>query len=83
MRAAASSDPRQKAKKARMSVALGACFRDVVNFNLVEEDETLEEVKWTRALEMWMLVIMEDPGCSAIGRKNQQQARCRSPQVPS
>ena len=40
-----------------------------MNFNLVETDETLEEVKWTRALEMWMFVIMEDAECSAIGRK--------------
>lgn len=66
---ASSRDLGQRAKKARVSISLGACFRDVVNFNLVETDETLEEVKWTRALEMWMFVIMEDAECSAIGRK--------------
>eukprot|EP00439_Symbiodinium_sp_Y106_P008120 s8410_g1.t1 len=63
---ASSRDLGQRAKKARVSISLGACFRDVVNFNLVETDETLEEVKWTRALEMWMFVIMEDAECSAL-----------------
>ncbi|CAE7620298.1 unnamed protein product [Symbiodinium sp. CCMP2592] len=67
--ASSSRDCAHRAKKARASVTLGACFRDVVNFNLVETDAALEEVKWTRALEMWLFVIMEDSSCSAIGSR--------------
>ncbi|CAE7558576.1 DESI1, partial [Symbiodinium sp. KB8] len=42
---------------------------DVINFSLVETDTALEEVKWTRALETWMAVIMEGPDLSSIGVK--------------
>ena len=67
--AAAPNTSEQRAKKARTSISLGACFRDVINFNLVETDSALEEVKWTRALETWMEVIMEGPDLSSIGVK--------------
>ena len=67
--AAAPNTSEQRAKKARTSISLGVCFRDVINFNLVETDSALEEVKWTRALETWLEVIMEGPDLSSIGVK--------------
>ena len=67
--ASTSRSSEQRAKKARTSISLGACFRDVINFSLIETDASLEEVKWTRALETWMTVIMEGPELSSIGVK--------------
>ena len=65
----ASRSSEQRAKKPRTSISLGACFRDVINFSLIETDTALEEVKWTRALATWMTVVMEGPELSSIGVK--------------
>ena len=50
--AALDPDPEQKAKRGCVTMSSVTCYRQVINFNLVEDEDTLDEVRWTRALEV-------------------------------
>ena len=66
---ATDADPSKRAKRARVLVESQTCFGGAINFSLVEDDPTLDDVRWQRALEQWMAVVLEDPQTSLIGSK--------------